>query len=137
MHLITDTATREAALAVSRRCVPPAQSTRSEALANRALARDEAEEIREKTERTIELLRFLYGSFPLSQPGAAERAARIHQAVLELQVEIGKLKQALPRDNPAVSTPILARLEPLVILLTNGSQRYNTALSELKNQASR
>lgn len=59
-----------------------------------------------------------------------ERAARIHAAVVDLGREINELKQRLPRDNPAVSGPILARLEPLQMLLTTGLQRYDAEQSK-------
>ena len=75
-------------------------------------------------------MRFFYDCFPLSQPGVAERAARIHQAIVGLGREISELKQKLPRDNPAVSAPILARLEPLQMLLTTALQRYDAEQSK-------
>ena len=54
-----------------------------------------------------------------------ERAKRVHHSIVLLRDEIEAMKQALPRDNPDVSQPILLRLNPLLSLLTAGMQRYD------------
>lgn len=123
-------ASAEDALRASRKAAP-SRAARGEAPALRLLARDEEAELREKTERTVELLRFIYGCFPLTQPGVAERAARIHAAIVDLLAELQALKRALPRNDPAVARPILARLEPLIMLATSVMQRYDAERSKL------
>ncbi|KAL1528559.1 hypothetical protein AB1Y20_009902 [Prymnesium parvum] len=126
-------ASREAAVGAAKRITRRSSGTISNKLLTRTLAPDEEQHLREKLERAVELLRFFYGCFPLTQPGAVEKASRISLAIGSLQAEIGLVKQALPKDNPAISLPVLARLDPLAMLLTCALARYDE--EQKKHQA--
>ena len=120
-------ATPEVAEAVSSRLVPGGSRARPGAMAPPPprLKEEEEKEIKERQERTIELLRFFYSCFPL-QPATAPRAANVREAISKfLTKDMYTMRDALPRDNPSVSIPVLAKIRPLILLLEHGLRRYD------------
>ena len=82
----------------------------------------------ERQERAVECLRYFYGCFPLNQPGARERAQRLHVSIAEQRAELHRIKQALPRDQPQMANLALQRLNPLVDMLSAAVARAEATL---------
>ncbi len=119
-----------AGAAAPRRAEPGAPPV----VATTAPARVLEEELGEQMRRALELLRHFYACFPLAvHAGAKERAAKLHAAMLAQRAGLDALRQRLPRDNPALASAVLARINPLETLLQTGIGKYDAeVLSKAK-----
>lgn len=80
-------------------------------------------ELNERIERSLELLRHFYACFPLNVKGTYERATKL-QEVLHHQLEEAKRMVELSRDNPELSAPMQQRVRPLLYLLQSAIEKH-------------
>jgi len=84
-----------------------------------------ANDLTARQERALECLRYFYGCFPLSQPGARERATRLHLALEEQRNDLARVKASLPRDQPEMSSLAMERLNPLLDMIGAAAHRFD------------
>ena len=75
-------------------------------------------DLREKSERSVELLRHYYACFPLRlHAGADDRAGRLHDAIRSMHADLARYVESLPRDGSSTTAAVMARARPLLSLL--------------------
>ena len=78
----------------------------------------------EKQERSIECLRYFHACYPLAQPGAKERAARLHATLCEQRDELMRLKQTLPSEDSHRRLVTERRINAILDMLFAAIHRY-------------
>jgi hypothetical protein len=78
----------------------------------------------EKQERSIECIRYFHACYPLAQPGAKERAARLHATLCEQRDELMRLKQTLPSEDSNRRLVTERRINALLDMLFAAIHRY-------------
>ena len=90
-------------------------------------------ELAEQTGRALELLKYFYACFPLAiHVGAKERATKLHAAMVAQRSGLEALRTRLPRDNPVLASAVMAKLNPLQMLLQTGIDVYDEEVLKKK-----